>query len=65
MSIPTNKQTADNITACLWCGNYYSEIKMIDGKVCVKCYNLLKNASIKNEEIFLSNANNKRDEKGK
>lgn len=62
MKISTNENPNEKILNCPWCLKNHKEIEMVDGKVCVNCFNLLKNASVPTDEIF-SSENKKYDKK--
>jgi hypothetical protein len=53
MSKQIDKNQMDkSLELCAWCAIPLTNATQYKGVVCVRCYKLLKNAGIKDEEIF-------------
>lgn len=46
------QQATDRHLLCSWCGVYLSLVSSIGDSVCSRCYQLLVNAGVPEEEIF-------------
>jgi len=45
-------QNVKNVTLCVWCGIPLGSANIVRQSVCVRCYELLINADLSDEEIF-------------
>jgi len=51
MNTETEQKPDNEVKLCCWCGRSLDLSNTVKERVCVRCYELLTNAGIKDEEI--------------
>jgi len=52
MSIETTGKTENAVELCCWCSIPLGSANTVKERVCIRCYEVLRNAGITEEEIF-------------